>query len=148
MGEDAGAVGPLLYARNTGLVDEGVVALAEVNAPGDFVVEARELGEEHGALEDVHAAADANAGVDVAEVIIRGDVELIEEDIRHVGVKMLAGVDDDFPETLVSSDGTADGGGLDELRPGAEDGEDFHGPRVSILRPRVQERDGIREHCW
>lgn len=66
LGEDAGAVGPLLNARNAGLVDEGVVALAEVDAPGDFVVEARELGEEHGALQCVHAAADTDAGVDVA----------------------------------------------------------------------------------
>ena len=66
LGEDAGAVRPLLDTRNAGLVDEGVVALPQCDALRDLMVEARELGEEHGALQGVHAAADSDAGVDVA----------------------------------------------------------------------------------
>ncbi len=66
LGEDAGAVGPLLDARDAGLVDERVVAVADGDALRDFVLKARELGEEHGALQGVHAAADTDAGVDVA----------------------------------------------------------------------------------
>ena len=51
LGEDAGTVGPLLDALNAGLVDEGVVTLANGDALRDFLVEARELGEDYGALQ-------------------------------------------------------------------------------------------------
>ncbi len=34
-----------------------------------------------------------------AEVVVRfGDIQLLEEDIRHIGVKVLAGMDDYFCE--------------------------------------------------
>ena len=38
---------------------------------------------------------------------------------------MLAGVDDDFLETLGSRKSSPDGGGFDEIGAGADDGEDF-----------------------
>lgn len=61
-----------------------------------------------------------------AKVVVRArDVELIKENVRHVGVEVLASVDDDLLNTIACFDGSADGGSLDELRPRAEDGEDF-----------------------
>lgn len=70
-----------------------------------------------------------------AEVMIRaGDIELVEEDIRHVGIEMLAGVDDDLPDVVVGTNGPTDRGGFDELRPGAKDGEDFHAQMAVMMR--------------
>ena len=61
-----------------------------------------------------------------AEVVVRArDVHLLKEHIGHVGIKMLASVDNDFLNTIACFDGSADGGSLDELRSRAEDGEDF-----------------------
>jgi hypothetical protein len=56
-----------------------------------------------------HAASHgAMAEAGDAEVMIReGYVELVEEDIRHVGVEVLAGVDDDFLDAVVGTDGPA-----------------------------------------
>src|SRR5678816_2415932 len=46
-----------------------VVALADLDAPLEFRREAAELGQHHGALEGVHAAADADARVLVATAL-------------------------------------------------------------------------------
>ena len=43
-----------------------MIAAGDGLALGDLVVEAVEFGEDDGALQGVHAAADADAGVDVA----------------------------------------------------------------------------------
>ena len=62
-----------------------------------------------------------------AKIMMRlGDVQLLEEDVRHIGIEMLPGMNDDLFDVIARLDGTADGGGLNELRTGAEDGEDFH----------------------
>ena len=83
-----------------------------------------------------HAAGHgAMAETGDAELMIRaGDVELAEEDVRHVGVEVLAGVDDDFLDAALPANGAADSGGLDELRPGAKDGEYFHARMASMTR--------------
>jgi len=43
-----------------------MIAAGDGLALGDLLVEAVEFGEDNGALQGVHAAADADAGVDVA----------------------------------------------------------------------------------
>ena len=45
---------------------------------------------------------------------------MLEENIRHIGIEMLAGVDDGFPDAVVGTDGQADGGYLTELQPSTE----------------------------
>ena len=60
------------------------------------------------------------------QVVIRsGDLHLLEEDFRHIGIKVLACMHDDFFDVVTRLDDAADRRGLDELRAGAEDGEDF-----------------------
>ena len=51
----------------------------------------------------------------------RCDPELIEEDLRHVGVEMLTGVDQKFGVTS-SAQGATNRRGFDELRPSADYG--------------------------
>ena len=90
---------------------------------------------EHGAgLDPVGAGADA-------EVDVGGrDVEILEEDVGHVGVVVLARVDDDV---LVARGGhrVGDGRELDELGAGTDDRQDSHGwalpwGAMSWVRPR------------
>jgi hypothetical protein len=54
------------------------------------------------------------------------DAQLLKEDIRHVVVEMLAGMDDDFLELVRGSYGSGYNAGFDELRASAEDGKDFY----------------------
>ena len=58
-------------------------------------------------------------------VIWSGDLHLLEEDVRHIGVKVLACMHDYFFDMTVHLDPATDGRGFDELRPSAEDGEEF-----------------------
>ena len=58
-------------------------------------------------------------------VIWSGDVELLEEDVRHVGFEVLAGMDDDFFDVVTRLDDAADRRGLDELRAGTKNGKNF-----------------------
>ena len=66
-----------------------------------------------------------------AEVIVRrGDAHFPEENIGHIGIVMLPGVDKDLPMLAAQSAGT--GRSFDKLRPGPDNGYDFH-QRTSIL---------------
>ena len=58
-------------------------------------------------------------------VIWSGDLHLIEEDVRHVGVEVLAGVDDDLLDVVARLDDAADRRGLDELRASTKNGKNF-----------------------
>src|SRR5687768_18595736 len=58
-----------------------------------------------------------------SEMVLRPRyLEFVEEDIGHVRVKMLPGVNDDFLERLRGGDYTRDGRRFDELRPRSNDG--------------------------
>ena len=60
-------------------------------------------------------------------------VELLEEDVRHVSVEVLAGVDDDFFDVFARLNHAADRRGFDELRAGAKDGEEFQNSNTSTI---------------
>jgi hypothetical protein len=50
--------------------------------------------------------------------------EFVEENLRHAGIKMLAGVNQDFADAIAGRDRSRDWRGFDELRPGADDSQD------------------------
>ena len=54
------------------------------------------------------------------------EAQFLEEDVGHVGVVMLAGMDEDFGDIPAPRDHPRDGGGLDELRAGTDDSEELH----------------------
>ena len=54
----------------------------------------------------------------------RGDGELAEENIGHVVIEVLAGMDHDFSGARFSGDGAAQHRRLDELRPRTDDRQD------------------------
>ena len=60
-----------------------------------------------------------------------GDVQLLEEHLRHVGVEMLPGVDDGLVHRTEPREGPGYGGRLDELRAGAHDGGDLDHARAN-----------------
>lgn len=70
------------------------------------------------------------APADTQVVIRRGYLQFVEEYLAHVGVEVLAGVDEHFSNGRGAMgdgrEGAGDGGGLDELGACAEDGCDFH----------------------
>lgn len=55
-----------------------------------------------------------------------GDAEIFGEDVRHHGVVVLAGVDDDVFYVRLGGEGLSDRTQLDELRPGPDDAEYLH----------------------
>ena len=59
----------------------------------------------------------------------RREAELVEEDLRELGVVVLPGVDDNLLETALA-ERDRERSRLDELRAVADDGEDPHGLRV------------------
>ena len=62
-----------------------------------------------------------------AEIVVRlWDIQFLEEDIRHVGVKVLAGVDDYFCEVVMFGNGAGDWSSFDKLRSGADYCYNFH----------------------
>ena len=58
-------------------------------------------------------------------VIWSGDLHLLEEDFRHIGIKVLACMHDDFFDVVTRLDDAADRRGLDELRASAKNGKNF-----------------------
>ena len=64
--------------------------------------------------------------MDIKVVIGFWDMHLFEEDVAHILVEMLAGVDDDLPDGAGCAEGTAYGCRLDELGACADDGDDLH----------------------
>jgi hypothetical protein len=67
------------------------------------------------------------AAIDIKPMLRFRNVQFLEKHIRHVGVKMLAGVDHDLVKATGFTDGTADRSRLDELRAGADDGDNLPG---------------------
>ena len=62
-----------------------------------------------------------------AQMISRGrQLQLFEEDIGHLRIKMLAGVDQDFAHVGGGNDRPTDRSSLDELWPRADYGENAH----------------------
>ena len=59
-------------------------------------------------------------------MIGRRDLEFIEEHVRHVRVIMLAGVDEHLGDAGLFTQPERHDRRLDELRSGADDGDDFH----------------------
>lgn len=124
--------GDMQFDRRQGAGEGGVGIAMDQDPVRPFVQEARLDGLQHA---PGHGAV-VEAGD--AQVVSRlGDVELLEEDVRHVGIEVLAGVDDDLVDRLalagrlhlgiMGADGAADGCGLDELGAGADDGQKLHG---------------------
>ena len=64
---------------------------------------------------------------EVKPVFRRGKTQLAEEYIRHVVVVVLAGVQQHLFNSIAVGDGMRQSDRLDELRPRADNGEDFHG---------------------
>ena len=68
------------------------------------------------------------AGADTEVEVGLGNAEFVEEDLRHVGIVMLSGVEDFFfnlgGENVFHR--TADGCGLDDLGTCPDDGKYFH----------------------
>ncbi len=62
---------------------------------------------------------------DVQFMMRARDVELLEENVRHIGIEVLARVDDDFLDVVARLDGPTNGCGLDELRAGTKNGKNF-----------------------
>ena len=64
---------------------------------------------------------------DVEQVIRAWQLELLEKDVRELGVVVLPRVGDDLLDLTLAQRGRH-GPGLDELWPVADDGQDLHGP--------------------
>ena len=78
-------------------------------------------------------------GADAQFVVRPRDVQFVEEQVGHLAVVVLAGVDEDL--LVLTGQGLADRRGLDELRPRADDGDDLQGIRpVTIVLPRTRRR--------
>ena len=54
----------------------------------------------------------------------RFEPELVKKNLRHAGVEMLAGVNQDFADAFAGRDRPRDWGGFDKLWPGADDSQD------------------------
>ena len=94
---------------------------------GSLVLHHRlELCEHRAGLRAVRSAAD------VQMMIRRGDAELLEEDVRHPVIVVLAGVHQHFREAAAQR--RAERRRFDELRARSEDGQEFHaGARCGAL---------------
>ena len=82
-----------------------------------------------------HAAGHGSVGgaVDAEVVVWLWNIQLFEEYVRHIGVKVLAGVDDYFCETgggrreaIMFGNGAGNRSGFYELWTGSYDGYNFH----------------------
>ena len=103
---------------------EGGVGVAVEDDAVEVIVEQHLLDAANhaGGLEAMGAGADPEVEVGL------GDAQLVEEDLRHVGVVVLAGVEDgllDLRREKVAHR-TADGGGFDDLGACPDDGEYLH----------------------
>ena len=65
------------------------------------------------------------ATMNIKLVVRARNGQLVEKDIAHIGVKVLAGVHDDFLQAVGLCNRFGDNAGLDELGTGANDGEEF-----------------------
>ena len=87
----------------------------------------------------VCAACDAGADL---EVVIRArDAELGEEGVRHVGVVVLPGVDDDVADAGPPRGGPRDRRELHEVGARADDREQGHGPSAHRDVAHLEESD-------
>ena len=75
-----------------------------------------------------------------------GDAQIVEEDVRHHGVVVLAGVDNHVLDVRLGGEGLRDRAQLDELRPGPDDAEYLH-ELVSFRDCRSQCASDYRTQC-
>ena len=94
------------------------------------------FSEQHLLESDEHASGHLRVGAagDPQIIIRRGDPHLAEEDLRHVFVVVLAGVDKDLG--MLTAQRAGAGRSLDELRPGSHDCDDPH-QSTSMLSRRA-----------
>ena len=59
--------------------------------------------------------------------------ELLEENVRHIGIKVLAGMGDNFFNVVTDPDGVVDSRGLNKLRTGDDDNEEVHGSNALTI---------------
>jgi hypothetical protein len=71
--------------------------------------------------------------VEVEAVTRLGQFELLVEDVRELGIPVLAGVEADLLDAGLA-ESCAHGARLDELRTVADDGQDFHGREATMAR--------------
>ncbi len=64
--------------------------------------------------------------MDIQMISRPGNRHLLEKNVRHAGIEMLTRMEDFLLYPRMGRDGAADHGGLDELRPRADDSDDFH----------------------
>ena len=105
------------------------------------------LGEQH-RLEALHHPGRllrVAARADLEHVVGRGHPELLEEDLRHQPVVVLAGVDDGVAGVRqTGAQGADHRGHLDQVRPGSEDVEDVHrGAQYPAFRPEPRGRNAL-----
>jgi len=103
------------------------VAVDERGVRLDLVDQRLERREHPRRLRRVAAAGDVQ--LDVRS----GEAELLEEDARKRVVVVLAGVDEDL--LVAGAQRSGDRGGLHELRPVADDGQDSHGSIIACGGP-------------
>ncbi|BCB21360.1 hypothetical protein OCUBac02_42540 [Bosea sp. ANAM02] len=72
--------------------------------------------------------------VDLEVVAGLGDIELIEEDVRHQRIEVLPRMSDDLGHAGLR-DRAADGSGFDELGPSAQDGKNLNHDRSDAGQP-------------
>lgn len=66
------------------------------------------------------------AAVDVQKVVSLFHAQFVKVDVGHVGIKVLAGVYQHFLQSAGLRHSERNHAGLDELRAGAQNGDDFH----------------------
>lgn len=87
--------GYLVFGRGQGTGEGGIGIAIDQDPVGPFVQDARLDGLQH---PPGHGAV---VEVGDAEVVMRlRDVELLKEDVRHIGIEVLTRVDDDFFDGL------------------------------------------------
>ena len=102
------------------------VCIAINNDAGRF------LGHKHGFQRTQHGACHlaVRATLDSKVIFRLGDLQLIEKHARHVVIKVLPCVHKNFLDHVVCRQSPTQRGGLDELRPRADYGHEFHNWRL------------------
>ena len=107
------------------LLAVSAAASVELTSPGTSTRSGSPVDDDR--LEALHHARGLHgvrARADLQHAVGRADPELVEEDLRHRLVVVLAGVHEQVLEARPALDLGDDGRHLDEVRPGSDDGQD------------------------
>ena len=120
-----------VHLRGDQRTGEGRVGVSVDEHPrrADLARNSLEAGHHGAGLRAMRARTDSQVDVRL------GYAELTEEDLRHVVVVVLAGVDEHL--LVAPPDGAADRSRLDELRTCADDGYDLHATPISWSHRRT-----------